>query len=79
MTTKRKMAKSSAPKTATKRSPDRQWSIEDLPTHLQVELRDRIEQAKQGKGLKDFNEALADADRMTRRNVGYQPRPTPTR
>ncbi len=39
--------------------------MDELPTHLQVELRDRIEQAKRGEDLQDFDEAMADADRMT--------------
>lgn len=39
--------------------------MSDLPLHLQVELRDRIEQAKRGEGLQDFDEAITDADRMS--------------
>ena len=40
------------------------WSLGDLPAQLQVELRDRMAQAKRGEDLQDFDEALAYADRM---------------
>ena len=67
--TKPRVAKAKSPKRRlAKRSvlgSDLRWSIEELPAHLQVELRVRLAQAKRGEGLEDFDEALADADRMT--------------
>ena len=62
------------PKATTRGAPERKaagpalgtaWRMSDLPLHLQVELRDRIEQAKRSEGLHDFDEAIADADRMS--------------
>jgi hypothetical protein len=41
------------------------WRMSDLPLHLQVELRDAIEQAKRGEGLQDFDEAIAEGDRLS--------------
>ena len=41
------------------------WRLSELPVHLQVELRDRVEQAKSGQGAHDFDEALADAERIS--------------
>ena len=59
------------PKPKSPRSPKRRlhaggkWRMSDLPAHLQAELRDRIEQAKRGEDLHDFDEAMAEAERMT--------------
>lgn len=39
--------------------------MSDLPLHLQVELRDAIEQAKRGEGLQDFDDAIAEGDRLS--------------
>jgi hypothetical protein len=39
--------------------------MSDLPLHLQLELRDALEQAKGRKGLQGFDEALADGDRLS--------------
>ena len=41
------------------------WCRSDLPLQLQVELHDRIEQAKRGEGLEDFDDAIVDADRRS--------------
>lgn len=41
------------------------WRMSDLPLDLQVELRDRIEQADRGEDLQDFDEAIADGERMS--------------
>jgi hypothetical protein len=41
------------------------WRMSDLALDLQVELRDRIEQAERGEDLQDFDEAIADAERMS--------------
>jgi hypothetical protein len=49
----------------TKRPLGGKWRIKDLPPHLRVELRDRLAQAKRGEDLKDFDEAMAEAERMT--------------
>ena len=38
---------------------------EDLPVSFQVELLDRLRQAKRGEDLQDFDEALAEAEKMT--------------
>lgn len=61
-----KAAKPRARKVAAK-TPKRggSWRLDELPVHLQVELRDRSEQAERGEDLEDFDEAMADADRMT--------------
>ena len=39
--------------------------MEDLPAKLRLELEQRLVRAERGEGLQDFDEALADADRMT--------------
>lgn len=39
--------------------------MSDLPLDLQVALRDAIEQAERGEDLQDFDEAMADAERMS--------------
>ena len=39
--------------------------MSDLPPDLQAELRDRIEQARRGEDLQDFDEAMAEAERMS--------------
>ena len=41
------------------------WRMSDLPLDLQVELRDRIAQAERGEDLHDFDEAMAEAERIS--------------
>jgi len=41
------------------------WRITDLPEELQVELRDRLAQAKRGEGLMDIEAALSQAEKTT--------------
>ena len=41
------------------------WRIADLPEELQVELRDRLAQAKRGEGLIDIEAALSQAEKTT--------------
>ena len=41
------------------------WRMSDLPLHLQVELRDAVEQAKRGEGLEDFDQAIDEGDRLS--------------
>ena len=61
----------------TKATHEGPWRIDDLPVQLQVELRDRVEQAKRGEGLEDFDEALADAERMTEEMLAVTTRHPP--
>jgi hypothetical protein len=49
----------------TKPSATGSWRMSDLPLDLQVALRDAIEQAERGEDLQDFDEAMADAERMS--------------
>ncbi len=41
------------------------WRIADLPEELQVELRDRLAQAKRGEGLIGIEAALSQAEKTT--------------
>ncbi len=50
---------------ATKPSAGGAWRMSELPLDLQIELLDAIEQADRGEDLMDFDEALADAERLS--------------
>ncbi len=47
------------------KAPAPHWRMSDLPVAEQVELKDRIAEAKRGDTLIDFDEAMEVADRLT--------------
>lgn len=50
---------------AAKPSAGGSWRMSELPLDLQIELRDGIEQAERGEGLMDFDDAMAEAERLS--------------
>lgn len=41
------------------------WRMSELPLDLQIELREGLGEAKRGEGLMDFDEAMAEAERLS--------------